>query len=307
MGIAASARLGSVTLIFNMVFERLIPSHMYASMALLGVFLASRGLGLSLSDVLPVLTIACTAMGVYVINDVCDLEIDRISHPERSLPQGKVTIRQAQILGALLLAMGPAIAFAVNRIAGMMVGMITVTGIAYSVPPVRLRRYPVVPNMMLGLGVLFAFLAGVAFRAPLDGKAVFGGLLLWAFFSFQSFVKDIEQGEGDAAGGAMTLPLVLGPERALKVTAVVALSTAVFPILFIMLFDLNWLFAAAIILLYVAEGYGLRRYAESRRDSRAEQRESGKVLDRPLLDPLLMKVMGCFLGMQLTLLVAALV
>lgn len=308
MGIGASVRLWSVTPVVNMALERVIPSHMYSTMGLLGILVASRGLGLSLYNILPVFTITFSAMGLYIINDVFDLDIDRISHPERALPQGKVTVRQAQVLGISLMVAGPAIAFILDPIAGLMVGMITVTGICYSVPPIRLRKYPIIPNTMIGVIVIFSFIAGAAFRIPITGKIVFGGLLLWAFFSFQSFVKDIEQTEveGDSVGGVKTLPVIFGPERALRITAAVALSTVIFPIMFIILFGLHWVFLVAIAALYIAEGYSLHRYEKS--ISSTEQLEfDKKTLDRPLFHPWLMKVMGCFLGMHMTLVVATLI
>ena len=309
MGVGASVRFGSVKPIFNLALERLLPSHMYSMMGILGVFIASRGLGLEIYDILPVLTITFSAMGLYVINDVFDLEIDKVSHPERSLPQGKVTIRQALIFGILLLIAGPVFALIINPAAGLLVGMITVIGVLYSVPPVRLRKYPVIPSVMIGFMVLFSFVAGAAFKVPITGKILFGGLVLWAFFALHSPIKDIDQEEGDKVGGVMTLPVLLGNEMALKVTVVFGLSSIVFPILFIVLFDLHWIFILAIIMLYIADGYSLLRYAKSRNDPSPESRQinTDQTIDRLTFNPWLVKVFGCFLGMQITLVIASLI
>lgn len=45
-----------------------------------------------------------------VLNDLCDVEIDRVERPERPLPSGTITGRQAAIVGSLLLAGGTAAA-----------------------------------------------------------------------------------------------------------------------------------------------------------------------------------------------------
>jgi 4-hydroxybenzoate polyprenyltransferase len=309
MGIGTYARLGSVVSVINMAFERIIPIHMYSSMGLLGLLVASRGLGISYPELLPILTVTLSTMGLYVINDVFDFEIDKISHPERSLPQGKVTINQATILGITLLIAGPVIAVMINPVSGLMVGVISVLGITYSVPPIRLRRFPVIPNMMIGLGVFFAFIAGAAFKVPVTGRIVFGALLVFAYFSFQSLIKDLDEGEGDSVGGVMSLPVLFGVDMALKISGVIALSTVIFPVLFIIIFDLNPVFILGIAFLYIVEGYCLYQFAKSLKSPDTEQRLEldNKTLDRPLLNPWLMRFMICFICIQVILLIASLV
>jgi geranylgeranylglycerol-phosphate geranylgeranyltransferase len=259
---------------------------------------------MSVYNILPVFTITLSAIGIYLINDVFDLDIDKVSHPGRALPQGRVTVRQALIVGISLMLAGPVVAFVIDPVAGLMVGMFTVTGILYSVPPIRLRKYPILPNTLIGVLIMFAFIAGATFRLPLSGKIVFGGLLLWAFFSFQSFLKDLEQAEGDAVGGVKTLPVLFGPERALRISAVVALSTAIFPIIFIVLFGLHWIFLVAIVILYILEGYSLHRYQVSISSGEVVNNEKGTL---PLDHPWLIRVMLSFFGMHITLVVATLI
>jgi geranylgeranylglycerol-phosphate geranylgeranyltransferase len=305
MGIRASVSTWSIVPIISMVMERVVITQMYTTFCILGILVASRGLELSIYNIIPVFTITLSIMGIYVINDISDLEIDRISHPRRALPQGKVTVRQALIFGIALMVTGPAIAFILNPIAGLMVGMIIVTGICYSVPPIRLRVYPILPNTMVGVLMMFSFIAGATFRIPLSGKVVFGGLLIWGFFSFQSFFKDMEGVEGDRAGGVKTLPVLFGFERAFKISTVVALSTVIFPILFIILFELRWVFIVAIVLLYFAEGYSIYRYSKTFSMDKEESIEDS-TLDRPLRHPWLIRLMASVFCMYIVLILASL-
>ena len=53
-----------------------------------------------------VLAIACFYVGGFVMNDVFDVEIDRIERPGRPLPSGRITMLQAGRAGTLLLAAG---------------------------------------------------------------------------------------------------------------------------------------------------------------------------------------------------------
>ena len=56
--------------------------------------------------------------GGVVLNDVFDLEIDRKERPERPIPKGLVSRKNAAIFGSLLLISGVLLAFYVNRLSG---------------------------------------------------------------------------------------------------------------------------------------------------------------------------------------------
>ena len=56
--------------------------------------------------------------GGVVLNDVFDLEIDRKERPERPIPKGLVSRKNAAIFGTLLLISGVLLAFYVNRLSG---------------------------------------------------------------------------------------------------------------------------------------------------------------------------------------------
>ena len=57
--------------------------------------------------------------GGVVLNDVFDLEVDRIERPERPIPKGIVSQRNAAIFGAILLVIGVLLAFLVNNLSGI--------------------------------------------------------------------------------------------------------------------------------------------------------------------------------------------
>ena len=52
-----------------------------------------------------------------VLNDVCDVELDRVERPERPLPSGAIGLRQAALVGSGLLAAGSAAACATAIVA----------------------------------------------------------------------------------------------------------------------------------------------------------------------------------------------
>jgi len=170
--------------------------------------------------------------------------------------------------------------------------MIGLWGVLYSVPPVRLRRFPVVPNGVIGFMVLLSFLAGVSFTAEVTGKTVFGGLLLWALFLLHSLEKDLGQEEGDAANGVQTLPVILGSDTATKVTSALGLSAFIFPAIFVFVFDLHWVLYLILGALLLLEAFFLRRLYYSQGTS-----ASGTWY---------LRIFGVFVALQLVLLAGAL-
>lgn len=64
----------------------------------------------------------CLYAGGVVLNDVFDLEIDRVERPERPIPSGRVSRQRAAILGSALLGSGVILAFVGRPSAGMVAG-----------------------------------------------------------------------------------------------------------------------------------------------------------------------------------------
>ena len=66
-----------------------------------------------------ILATSCLYAGGIVFNDVFDLEIDKIERPERIIPSGKLTKRQAIIFGSSLLIVAIILAFLVSPLSGV--------------------------------------------------------------------------------------------------------------------------------------------------------------------------------------------
>lgn len=69
--------------------------------------------------------------GGVVFNDVFDAELDAEERPERAIPSGRISIRTASILGAVLLAGGITSAFQVNEISGILAIGIAICALLY--------------------------------------------------------------------------------------------------------------------------------------------------------------------------------
>lgn len=161
--------------------------------------------------------------GANVINDICDLEIDRINKPRRMLPSGRISVRSARLYTIILLACGVIFSIFVGIFAAIIAACSTFLVMVYSL---WLKRKPLIGNLVVSLVSALAFVFG-ALAACVKTSQWQTGLLpaLFAFlFHFgREVVKDLEDQVGDRAVHARTLPLAYG-QRAAQIAASLAFA-----------------------------------------------------------------------------------
>jgi 4-hydroxybenzoate polyprenyltransferase len=87
-------------------------------------------------NLVPVLLLCLSTIGLYgggvVFNDVFDAELDSVERPERPIPSGLISKKEATTLGAVLLTAGIILAFLVSTISGLLAFCITVSALVYN-------------------------------------------------------------------------------------------------------------------------------------------------------------------------------
>jgi geranylgeranylglycerol-phosphate geranylgeranyltransferase len=160
--------------------------------------------------------LACLVAGLItgggnVINDVYDLEIDRINKPQRPLPSGRASRRGAVALGAILLVLGVGIGQALGFWGLLVALLVALLLVAYSA---RLKRTVLWGNLTVALAAGLAFLyGGIAAERP--GPALIPAGFAFLFHLGREMLKDAQDVAGDRAAGARTLPAVAGVAEAL--------------------------------------------------------------------------------------------
>jgi len=88
-----------------------------------------------LQNLLPILLLCFSTIGLYgggvVYNDVFDAALDRIERPERPIPTGLITIREAAILGALMLIAGIVAARIMSVTSGIIALLVAISALIY--------------------------------------------------------------------------------------------------------------------------------------------------------------------------------
>ena len=103
-----------------------------AGAAIAGVFSAEAFGNHIQATIMLCISTACLYGGGIVFNDVFDADIDKIERPERAIPSGKVSLRQASIFGSILLLSGIIAAAFVSPTSGLLALAIAFFALLYN-------------------------------------------------------------------------------------------------------------------------------------------------------------------------------
>jgi len=132
------------------------------------------------------------------VNDIYDLEVDRINRPDRAIPSGRVTVRQASRLSLAALVVGFACCLlSLNPLAVAIAAAYTFLSWLYSS---RAKRTGLAGNLIVASSLAIPFVYG---GAVVGGSIVGSLLLLMALTAFFSGVgREVVKGMADVPGDA---------------------------------------------------------------------------------------------------------
>ncbi len=187
------------------------------------IIIADKSLLFSLKAFIGSLSGALISGAGMVINDYFDVEIDKINRPERPIPSGKISIKEAMIYYLLLNLVALFLISITNLPAFLIASLSIVIIFLYSF---RFKHKGLIGNFVV------AFMTGLAF--------IFGGVIgeniLPLIFPFlfallinlaREILKDIEDIEGDKSKGLKTFPIVYGEKKSIELISVLLFLTIV--------------------------------------------------------------------------------
>jgi geranylgeranylglycerol-phosphate geranylgeranyltransferase len=187
-------------------------------------YLIATGTVIPSTVLLLVIVTLITAAG-NVINDYFDAEIDRINSPERPIPSGILTPIAARCFAVTLFLAGILAALFTPLLCLSITVINTLVLVLYAA---RLKRMPVIGNAAVAYLAASIFLFGGAFAGG-DALVLMIPLASITFLAtmVREILKDAEDVEGDAAGGANTLPIRIGIRSTTRIALGFALAAAV--------------------------------------------------------------------------------
>jgi chlorophyll/bacteriochlorophyll a synthase len=154
------------------------------------------------------------------LNQIHDLEIDRINKPGRPLPSGRLSLHDASIFTAIAYILALLLAWVVapegRHECFWIVLAATACTVAYSAPPLRTKRLGLLANATIAVprGVLLKVAGWASVKSAMGLEPWFIGSVFGLFLLGATTTKDFADVEGDARGGCRTLPVRYGIRRA---------------------------------------------------------------------------------------------
>jgi 4-hydroxybenzoate polyprenyltransferase len=176
--------------------------------------------GLLIAPLIGSLMAAVLNAGNNALNQIYDLEIDRVNKPRRPLPSGRLGIRAAWIFTAITYVAALVLAWLVAPLGKhecfWLVAIAVVCTLIYSVPPLRTKRLGIWANVTIAIprGVLLKVAGWSSVKTIVGVEPWFIGAIFGLFLLGATTTKDFADMEGDRRGGCRTLPIQYGVSRA---------------------------------------------------------------------------------------------
>ena len=198
--------------------------------ALYTIAIATTDSSISSSSIIQLLGtwIACLLGNIYIVglNQLYDVEIDRVNKPDLPLASGKLSITQGKwivgVTGILAIAIS---IFLGTWLFGTVVLSLAI-GTAYSLPPIRFKQYPLlaaiciltVRGCIVNLGIFLHFnqiFTGVDIVPPSIWVLT---LFILVFTVAIAIFKDVPDLEGDRQYQIQTFTMVIGKPNIFNIT-----------------------------------------------------------------------------------------
>jgi len=185
--------------------------------------------------------------GIYVLNDLVDLDVDKINSPNRPLAAGNVKKTNAEILIIVSIAIAFSLVLLINAATLGLFVLFLILGLSYSIPRVNVKkRFPlkaVVPAAGAGVISLAGGLAAQGLR-----PVIFFAAVAFALFALVTLlIGDIADLNGDAQSGVRSFPLVVGPKNSARFVMMIPILICGLGVFFFSILNLNVIFPLVLI------------------------------------------------------------
>jgi geranylgeranylglycerol-phosphate geranylgeranyltransferase len=190
---------------------------------------------LIMNIILGVITYFFIAGSGMVINDYYDIEIDKINRPERPIPRGSISLKQAKILWittaliGIIIAILHSILFNIGYLNVILAVFFVFMGWLYAAWG---KKSGFIGNIIVSI----SFSIGLVYGAVLNNSIVPPYIYFFFFTSFflllsREVIKGCEDIEGDKNEGVKTLAIRIGIKKATVFSIIFSLLAIIFFIL----------------------------------------------------------------------------
>jgi geranylgeranylglycerol-phosphate geranylgeranyltransferase len=175
----------------------------------------------------PLAGVAVTS-AVMIVNDIVDLEAERVNAPWRPLPSGRVSLGEAYAAALTASALGLAFAALAGSLTLVSFVVVAGLGLAYNL---YLKRTGLPGNIVVAALVASPFAYASAALGSVDPlTAIFASMVFLSVLA-RELVKGIPDIEGDLRAGVRTVAATMGPRAAARLAAALYAAAAALSIL----------------------------------------------------------------------------
>jgi len=159
-----------------------------------------------------------------IINDIYDIDIDRVNKPSRPLPSEKISIKVAYIFYFVFIAASVFISSLLNEKA---IAIVLVSILLLFLYSKYLKRIPLVGNITVAIltGLVFIF-GGVVVENPT--AAIVPAIFAFMINLIREIVKDMEDVDGDKKAGVITFPIKFGSRKSKLFISLITISLVLY-------------------------------------------------------------------------------
>ena len=226
------------TLIGSLIIMRPINCIMGSLTVIIGILNTRTGIPINIlliNLVLGILTYYFIAGSGMIINDIYDIEIDKINRPDRPIPSGAVSLKQAKILFILTFGIGVMISiihYLIFDLSGLNVILAVFFGLIGWLYAAWGKKQGFIGNIIVGISFSIGLIYGAVLNTLIIPPYIYY-FFLTAFFLLLSreIVKGCEDIEGDKEEGVKTLAIKLGTKKAIRFSLLFEVLAIIFFIL----------------------------------------------------------------------------
>ncbi len=159
-----------------------------------------------------------------IINDIFDVEIDRINRPDRVLVKGELKKNEAIIIYLIFAYMGIFISSYINYVALIISTSASILLLLYSY---KLKQVILLGNIVVAAMTGLAFMYGGAAVQNIK-PAVIPALFAFIINLIREIIKDMEDIEGDIKTGVKTFPFKFGFKASKKIIIIFSILLILF-------------------------------------------------------------------------------
>jgi geranylgeranylglycerol-phosphate geranylgeranyltransferase len=176
-------------------------------------------------------------IGMYVLNDLVDADLDRSNGKKRPIPTGEVSKRDAWIFIILTNVTGFLLASIMFNLASMLIALMIVSiGLMYSAPKVALKDRFLLKTLSIALAMMLCTILGSTANwhvkylydntNNIDNliMSIYAPIMLGTMVFITSPFNDVADVIGDKVVGRRTIPVVIGKENTIKMAIFLAIT-----------------------------------------------------------------------------------